>query len=120
MKDSPEHILVVGSQIFGKSVASALKSKPEIVVRASVSLDLFMGQWQPDVVVVDCDEAEPGVATIADSLGRLRSKPPVVWVTRTHPPSYIVATSQNIVRRRELRKQLPSVLEAAWKRRALT
>jgi hypothetical protein len=117
MTKRKRQVLVIGSQGFAKNVASLLGRNINVVAKPSFSLEIFLDGWQPDLVVVNCDDFEYGDATSA-GLGGFRTAPPVFWVSSDPLRARLTGPASIVVHPTELRQRLSFFVRALQTRGA--
>jgi hypothetical protein len=105
MTKRKRQVLVIGSQGFAKNVASLLGRNINVLAKPSFSLEIFLDGWQPDLVVVNCDDFEYGAATSAGLAG-FHAAPPVFWVSSDPLRARVIGAASIVVHPTELRQRL--------------
>jgi len=111
MTKRKRQVLVIGSQGFAKNVASLLGRNINVVAKPSFSLEIFLDGWQPDLVVINCDDFEYGAATSAGLAG-FHAAPPVFWVSSDPLRARVTGAASIVVHPTELRQRLSFFVRA--------
>jgi len=106
MTKRKRQVLVIGSQGFARNVASLLGRNINVVAKPSFSLEMFLEGWQPDLVVINCDEFGFGAANSAGLAG-FRTAPPVIWVSSDPIRARVPIAAHIVVHPTALRQRLP-------------